>query len=247
MGSQLTSPLVWILAFFLLLFVYTKFAGPLPLSVNSVTTQKSQTFDVTGEGKVTVKPDTAFVTAGIQSQAQTVKQAQEQINSIINKVSEALKQLGIDTKDIQTTNYHIYPIYDYLGNTQRINGYTAGTNLSIKVSDIDKINQVIDTATANGANQVSGVSFDVSDKTKIESEAREKAVEAAKKKATEASRIAGFRLGRIINYSENFQGFGGPVPLVERALDAKATGTPTEVEPGSKDITVTVTLNYEIL
>lgn len=247
MGSQLTSPLVWILTFFLLLFVYTKFAPPLPFSITSVTTQKSQTFDVSGEGKVTVKPDTAFVTAGIQSQAQTVKQAQEQINSTINKVSEGLKQLGIDAKDIQTTNYNVYPNYDYLGNTQRVNGYTAGTNLSIKVSDIDKINQVIDTATANGANQMSGVSFDVSDKTKLESEAREKAVEAAKKKATEASRIAGFRLGRIINYSENFQGFGGPIPLLERALDTKVSGTPTEVEPGSKDITVTVTLSYEIL
>lgn len=71
--------------------------------------------------------------------------------------------------------------------------------------NLDNINNVIDTATANGANQISGVSFDVDDKTKAQDEARQKAVNEAKKKAAEASKIAGFKLGRIINYSENFQ------------------------------------------
>lgn len=244
--SKLISPLVWLVVFFVLLFAYTKTVGPLPFSVNQVTTQKSTTFDVTGMGKVTAKPDLAAITAGISVQAQTVKSAQDQINGVINKISESLKQNGVDSKDIQTINYSIYPTYDYSNASQKIIGYTATTSLLIKVRNLDNINNVIDTVTANGANQVTGISFDIDDKTKLQNEAREKAVDEARKKAADASRIAGFRLGKIINYSENQQGFDRPMPLAVGALE-KATGGPsTQVEPGSSEVTVNVTLSYEI-
>lgn len=245
MYSRFVTPFVWLIAFFVILFVYTKLVGPLPFSVTSVTTQKSDTFNVTGEGKVTAKPDIASITAGISAQGQTVKAAQDEINSVINKVSEALKQNGVDVKDIQTANYNIYPTYDFTGRTQRITGYSASTNLLIKVRNLDSVNNVIDTATGNGANQVSGVSFDIDDKTKLQNEAREKAVEEAKKKAEQAAKIAGFRLGRIINYSENQPGFVRPMPLAVGALE-KAADTQTQVEPGSSEVAVNVTLSYEI-
>ncbi|MBI2019386.1 SIMPL domain-containing protein [Candidatus Daviesbacteria bacterium] len=229
--------------FFVILFIYTKLAGPLPFSVTSVTTQKSTTFDVTGEGKSSIKPDLATVTAGVSVQASTVKAAQDQMNSVINKVSEVVKKTGVDSKDIQTTNYNINPNYDYTGTSQRVNGYSASTNLSIKVRTLDNVNKVIDEATANGANQINGVNFEVEDKTKAENDARQKAVEEAKKKADQAAKIAGFKLGRIINYSENFGGGIRPMPVMELS---KAAGAPTQVEPGSTEVTVNVTLSYEI-
>lgn len=209
----LLLPVIGVTTFFSLLLVYTKLIGPIPFSVNSVTTQKSTTFDVTGEGKVNVVPDIASVSVGIRASGSTVKIVQKQINSVINKVSQAVKNLGVDAKDIQTTDYSIYPDYDYSGSSQRIKGYTASTSLSVKVRDIDKVNSVIDAATANGANEVSGISFEVDDKEKAENEAREKAVADAKKKAENAAKIAGFKLGRIINYSENLGGFPKPIPL----------------------------------
>lgn len=238
-------PVIGAATFFTLLFIFTKLFGPIPFSVSSVTTQKSVTFDVVGEGKVTVKPDTGSVTAGIQAQTPTVKGAQDQINSVINKISEVLKQSGIDSKDIQTTNYNIHPTYDFSGSTQRITGYSASTNLLIKVKSIDKINEVIDIATNNGANQISGVNFEVEDKLKAENEARQKAVDEAKRKAQDAAKVAGFKLGRIINYSENFGGYPRPIPMM-RALDAKTQDISTQLEPGSTDISVVVTLSYEI-
>lgn len=246
MYSKINSPFAWILTFFLLLFIYTKFIGPIPFSVNSVTTQKSDTFQVSGEGKVIAVPDASFITLGIQSNGQTVKVVQDQINSVINKVSESIKKLGVDAKDIQTTSYNINPNYDYSQGGQRINGYSASTNLSVKVSQIEKINEVIDAATSNGANQVAGINFDVSDKTRLQNEAREKAVANAKKKGEDAARIAGFRLGRIINYNENLGGYPLPVSL-RNAGAAEANFEKTQLEPGSQEIVVTVTLYYEIL
>ncbi|MBI2020638.1 SIMPL domain-containing protein [Candidatus Daviesbacteria bacterium] len=241
----LLLPVIGALSVFTLLFVYTKLVGPIPFSVNSVTTTKSDTFNVSGEGKVTVSPDIATVSVGVRAQAQTVKAAQDQLNSSINQVIAAIKQLGIDEKDIKTTNYNINPDYDYTTGSQRIRGYTASSNVTVKVRDLDKVNNVIDVSTTNGANQIYGISFDVDDKTKAENEAREKAVADAKSKAEAAARIAGFRLGRMVNYSEGFT--GGPIPYPARiAVGAAEVADSTQVEPGSSEITVTVTLSYEI-
>lgn len=240
----LLLPVIGATTFFILLFSFTKLFGPIPFAVNSVTTAKSDTFNVSGEGKVSAPPDTAFVTVGIAANGATVKAAQEQINATINKVSEAVKSLGVDEKDIKTTDYNINPDYDYTGGSQRIKGYSASTNLSIKVREIDKINSVIDGATASGANQVGGISFDIDDKTKLENEAREKAVEDAKRKAENASKIAGFQLGRIVNYSENFGGY--PIYMRTMAVGASEDNKTTQVEPGSSEIIVNITLSYEI-
>lgn len=235
-----------IIFFFLALFAYTKLAGPIPFSVTSVTTTKTDTFSVTGEGKVMVAPDIAVVNAGVQAQGPTVKTAQDQLNRAINAVSDAVKKLGIDNRDIQTTNYTISPTYDYNSGRQRITGYQASSTLAIKIRDIDRANSVIDAATAAGANQVGGVSFDVDDKTKAQNEARQKAVAQAKQKAKDAARIAGFTLGRIINYSENFGGEPRPMPLMAKAEGLGGAGVPTQIEPGSSEVSVTVTLSFEI-
>lgn len=231
-----------LVVFFLLLFLFTKVSGP--INISSVSTQKNTTFDVSGEGSVFVEPNIATVNAGISAEGVTVKAAQDQINAAINKVSQAVKGLGVDAKDIQTSNYNINPSYDFSSGKQRITGYSANTSLVIKIRKIDKVNDVIDATTNAGANQVGGVSFDVDDKTKAENQAREKAVADAKQKAQMAAKIGGFSLGRLVNYSENFQ---NPVPI--RAMGAvlnKAETAPTQVETGTNEVKVSVTLSYEI-
>lgn len=231
--------------FFIALFVYTKLAGPIPFSVTQVTTTKTDTFSVTGEGKVSMPPDIAIINAGVQAQGATVKTAQDQLNKSINAVSAAVKSAGVDAKDIQTSGYNINPTYDYQAGGQKITGYQAASNLTIKVRNIDKANSVIDAATGAGATTVGGISFDVDNKTKAQNEARQKAVADAKSKAENAAKIAGFTLGRIINYSEDFGGFPRPIPMFAKAETAGG-GVPTQVEPGTNEITVTVTLSYQI-
>ncbi|HCB23305.1 TPA: hypothetical protein DEP06_05805, partial [Candidatus Daviesbacteria bacterium] len=161
--SKLIAPVTWVLTFFVILFIYTRFFGSLPLSINMVATQKNVTFDVSGEGSVFVVPDTAKVNVGVSSQALTVKQAQNQLNSAINQVSQAIKNLSVDPKDIKTEAYSINPDYDFSGSSRKIIGYSAQANLVILARDIDKINAIIDVATQNGANQIGGLSFEVSD------------------------------------------------------------------------------------
>lgn len=245
MRNQLIVSITVLLAFFMILFVYIKIAGPIPFSVSSVTTQKTDTFSVTGEGEVNISPDVAMISVGVSANADTVKLVQDQINSAINKVSAAVKKLGVEDRDIQTVSYNITPTYDFREGNQRITGYSGNTNLTIKVKDLDKVNSVIDAATSQGANQIGGIVFDIEDRTKAENQAREKAVEEAKIRAENAARIAGFKLGRIINYQESFGGFPRPIPLLSQGA-VTPDSTQTKIEPGSQTIKVTVTLSYEI-
>ncbi len=237
-----------VVLFFILLFAFTKFVGPIPFSINSVTTAKTDTFSVSGEGKITLVPDIAVISVGVTSQGSTVTKVQQELNVKINAMSDAIKKLGVDDKDIKTSYYNVSPMYDYSSSTQRITGYEANSNLTIKVRKIDNANAVIDAATAQGANQVGGVSFDVDDKTKAENQARVAAVADAKTKADAAAKAAGFKLGRVINYSEG--GGASPRPMMydaAKALPMAGGGNElTEVEPGSSELTVNVTLSYEI-
>lgn len=236
-----------IIIFFATLFAYTKLAGPIPFSLTSIVTTKTDTFTVSGEGKATAIPDIAVVNVGVTAQGATVKQVQQELNTKINAVTVAVKKLDVDSKDIQTTNYSISPTYDFRAPSERITGYQASTSVIIKVRNLDSANDVIDGATAAGANQIGGITFDVSDKTKAEGEAREKAVAEAKTKAQQAAKAAGFTLGRVINYNENFGGI--PIPMYAKAdvaMGSPEVREPTQIEPGSSEIVVTVALSYEI-
>ena len=246
--KKITPAFLIIIFFFLVAFVYSKIAGPIPLSINSNVTNKSDIFTVTGEGTISIQPDIAYVDAGISQSATTVKQAQTQINEVINKITSGLKSLGIDSKDIKTTSYSINPTYDWSDRTQRITGYSASTQLNIKITDIDKVNDVIDSATANGANQVSGITFDIEDKQTAENSARQQAVDEATNKAQAAAKIAGFKLGRIIGYSESSDNNLLRPVAYNKALsvDEASAGGGTEIQTGNEDIKITVSLSYQI-
>jgi uncharacterized protein YggE len=237
-----------ILAFFVLLFAYTKLAGPIPFSLNSVVTTKTDTFSVSGEGKVSVTPDIALVTAGVSAQGTTVKAVQQELNTKMNAVTAAIKTVGIEGKDIQTSNYNIGPTYDYSAGKQKLTGYEASSNLTIKVRVIDRANAVVDAATANGANEVGGISFGIDDKTKAEDEARKLAVAEAKKKAETAAKTAGFALGRIINYQESQGPELRPMAMYDKGAIpvAGGGGAPTEISTGTDEVVVTVSLTYQL-
>lgn len=241
----LLLPIIGASIFFFMLFVYTKLAGPIPFYITSVTTTKSTTFDVTGEGKVNVSPDIAIINVGVVAKGDSAKLAQEELNKNINKVSDAVKKLGVESKDIQTANYNINPAYEYNASPTKITSYNASTSLAIKVRKIDQANAVLDVSIANGANSIGGINFTIDDRSRLENQAREKAVAEAKKKAEDAAKIAGFKLGRIVNYSEGNTGV--PIPIMYGSAQKADVSTPTQVEPGSQDITITVTLSYDII
>jgi uncharacterized protein YggE len=250
MWQQARVPFLTILFIFLGFVVYTKFFGPIPFTVNSITTTKSTLFTVSGTGDATAIPDTALLSLGVNKTASTVDAAQKQVNTIINQVTENIKRLGVDAKDIKTVNYSVNPNYDYTAGSQKINGYVVDATIEVKVTPIDKANQAIDAATAAGATSVGNIQFTLADDKKkaLEEQARKEAIDAAKAKAESISRTAGIRLGRIVDVQENNSGYPQPVMMAAGLDKAVAPENPTtQLNPGENKITSNVTISYETL
>lgn len=237
-----------ILFFFFCLFIFSKIAWPIPLSMVSTVTNKMEAYTVTGEGKAVAKPDIAYVSIGVEGSGVTVKQAQNQINEVMTKVIAGLKKTGINTdQDIKTSNYSINPDYDWNSGRQKIAGYRADAELSVKVKDIEKINQVVDSSTENGANQINRITFDVDDKEKLEANARKEAVANAKKKAEAAARIAGFKLGKLINYYESSNDYDRPISMKNMPVGmGEGEMAETNIQTGTQEIKINVTLSYQL-
>lgn len=245
--NNLKTPILYTLIVLAGLYIYSLLGPAIPISVSSVVTNKQNLFTVSGEGKISAVPDEALVRLGMQATTSTVAQGQQQVNETVNKLLDSLKNMGIKKEDIKTENYSIYPTYGQQQN--RITGYTVNTNIVITIKDLTKTNEIIDTATKAGLNSVGGVEFKLSDKMKsdVTTEARKNAVAEAKKKAESLANISGLRLGKIINVQEDSNGIGSPIIMrAESAMkDAANPSTATEIQPGSTDVTLMVTLTYE--
>ncbi|MBI4097615.1 MAG: SIMPL domain-containing protein [Candidatus Levybacteria bacterium] len=236
-----------LVVFFILLFVYTRLAGPIPFSINSINTNKTDLFEASGTGKSAAAPDRARVSVGVTESSSNVVDAQGKVNTKANSIINAIKGLGVDEKDIKTTNYSVNPNYSFDGG-QKITGYSVTQNIEIK-ADISKINQVVDRATSNGANMAGGVEFILSDEnlTKLENEARKEAVENAKKKAEGLAKAAGLRLGKIVDVRQ-VGGEGPRAVFMEAAkTDQAEPSQPTNITPGENNVEVTITLIYQTL
>lgn len=237
---------VGIVIFFLALFLYIKFLGPIPFAVNSVQTTKTDLFQVTGQGSATAVPDTATIDFAVTKQAGAVTDAQNQTNTIIQKIMDGLKSLGVSAKDIKTTNYSVNPNYDFTSG-QTITGYGVTQNVEVKISPLDKVNKTLDTITANGANIVGQVSFGFTNEKQqqLEDLARQDAVKKAKMQAESLTKATGVMLGPIIDIQENNPQTPIVMPLNAQANSANRD-TPTNATPGENTITTSITLSYQL-
>lgn len=248
MLRDLKIPFFTVLFVLLGFFVFTKIFGPIPLFINSITTAKTTLFSVQGTGEATAIPDTAQLNVGVSKTAPSVTAAQDQVNTIINKLTEDLKMLGVADNDIKTTNYSVTPNYDYSGGSQRVNGYNVNADLQVKIKPLNKANQAIDIATRDGATNVGDIQF-VLENTKqkqLEEKARKEAIDAAKAKAQSISKISGIHLGKLIDVQEN-NGPTSPIPFAFKSADSTAAEAKpvTKLNPGENKITSDVTLSYE--
>jgi len=210
----------------------------------------ARTITVSAEGKITAKPDIAIVELAVVSEGATVKAVTKDGNEKMKKVIDAVKAIGIEDKDIASTRYSLYPRYNYEGNrSPRITGYSLDQEITVKIRDLEKVEDVLDTGISSGANQVGQLRFDIDDMTKIKKEAREKAFTAAKEKALDMASAAGVNLGRVVTFYED-SGYNPPMyanyAMEVKAMDSAMATEEATIEPGSKDINLSVSVTYEI-
>jgi uncharacterized protein YggE len=198
---------------------------------------------VTGEATISAAPDLAQVDGGVTSEAKTAREASETNNAAMAKLLLALKGAGIAEKDFQTSRLSLQP-QNASNRTgpAAIVSYRASNRVTVRVRDVTKVANVIDTLVAAGANDIGGIDFIVSGASKLLDQAREQAVEDARRKAEIYAKAAGVTLGPPLSISE---GGGGPMPMQFRAK-AMAAATPTPVAQGEETLAVTVSVSWAI-
>jgi uncharacterized protein YggE len=200
---------------------------------------------VTGEATISASPDLAQIDGGVTSEAKTAREASDANNAAMGKVLAALQGAGIDEKDYRTTRLSLQPesAPNRNGtNIPTIVGYRASNRVTVRLRDVTKLAGVIDAMVTAGANDIGGISFKVSNASKLLDDAREQAVADARRKAEIYARAAGVTLGAPLSISE--EGNAAPVPYRRLAAGMAVAATP--VVAGEETLQVTVSVSWAI-
>ena len=204
-----------------------------------------RTVAVAGHGKVTVKPDTATLYLGVSVTASKANDALRQAADKADTMIKVLSAAGVKTDDIKTSGLSLYPQYDSSG--RRVTGYNASNSMNVTIRKLADAGTIIDATAAYVGNEITigGISFYVDDTEAVLGDARKAAVENAKLHADQYAGAAKVSVGQVLTISE----VSSPVltPQYYAASDkSAAAGAPTPVQPGTQDLTVDVTVVYEL-
>ena len=197
-----------------------------------------------GHGEVKAKPDIALVTITVTTQSANQAEAVRQNAVQTTAVLTALHKVPIADKDIETQSYTVQPQYDYKPSPPVLTGYQVQNSVQATVRDLTKVGLVIDTATAGGASEIGGISFDLSDRAQMQAQALAHAVAYAKLKADVMATAAGVNLGRLLSITE-----GSSAPPIRpvfamRAMKAAEDAPETPINDQQITISADATLVY---
>ena len=225
------------------------FVGQMGYQNRLLDQQNANQITVSGEGKIYAKPDVAIVNLGVTTTGTTVAEVTKSNTDKMNTVIEAVKNLKIDEKDIQTTNYSLTPLYNWTEKTGNVfQGYTLDQNIQVKIRDFTKIGDVLSSATTSGANLAGNLQFTIDNPEKFKEQARADAIKQAKGNAQNLAKESGVSLGKLINVYENNNSY----PMAYDSLKSMSGGaapmgvTAPVIQPGQQEIDVTINLTYQV-
>jgi uncharacterized protein YggE len=223
----------------------------LPAAAQDVLPRRAS-ITVSGAGMVSARPDMALVNSAVVTEGKTAREALDANTAAMEKVLAGYRAANLEERDIATSGFTIQPRYVYPERKNnspeaapRITGYEVRNEVRVRVRDLGKLGDVLDSAVTSGANQMDGLVLDVSDSDSKLDQARKSAFEDARRKAEIYAAAAGARLGRVMDVRED--GGARPMPQTMRANFAEAkAGAPVPIAPGEREIEVNVTVTWEL-
>ncbi|MEA4906081.1 MAG: SIMPL domain-containing protein [Chloroflexi bacterium] len=218
-----------------------------PAAAGGAATPATRQIIASGSGQVFLSPDIAYVYVGVHSQADNVSDALADNNDQAQQISQALLDLGVEQKDIQTSAFNVYPQQEY-GPTGEITNtsYAVDNTVFVTVRDLSNLGSLLDTVVRTGANSINGVSFDVTDKSEAVREARRMAIEDAKANATDIAEAAGVELVEITNVNVYSNNTGTPYYEGKGGVAYNAAASQVPVASGQLSLVVNADVTYSI-
>lgn len=216
----------------------------------------SNTISVSGTGEAITTPNIATFSFSVSADAKVVSDAQSTVTTKTNAILAGLKALGIEDKDIKTSEYSVYPKYTYqpsvcINNTcppsrQIADGYTITESIMVKVRKTDDAGKALALAGDKGATNISNLQLTLDDPNAPADEARLAAIDNARLKADALAKHLGVKIVRVVSFSDSGQGY----PVYPIAYDKVSAGGTSSVAPtipvGENKTTANVTVTYEI-
>ena len=214
------------------------------------------TITVEATGRAAMVPDTAKITFTVIESSNEVAAAQTAATTKTDAALAAIKDLGIEERDVKTLYYNVSPRYDYNqqpcypgmicpSGSPRITGYDVSQTIEVKVRKTENAGAVLAALGGLGVQNITGPEFVVDDETAVSSEARAEAIEKARAKAKDLAKQLNVRLGKVVSFSEGAPGdmYGyGKGGMMDAAVAQSAPTLPT----GENETEITVMITYEI-
>lgn len=181
-----------------------------------------RTLHVTGEGRVSVAPDVAAFSVGVDALAKSLAAATSEATARMRAILDALARAGVAGKDVRTTRYDVSierPWKD--GKPGPVTGFRVSTAAEVKVRELGKLGAILDQATLAGSNAIGALRMERDDPAPERLKALAAAYAAARAKAEALARAAGLELGEVLAMSEGAGPVLRPMPMaVMRAAPA---------------------------
>lgn len=213
---------------------------------------------VIGQGRAVATPNVARVTLGVEATADTVRQAATEANTKTAAIIARLKSLGVADKDIQTSQYSIFPVREGGGPVAAAAGAPAATatpkpqfrvssTVNVTLRDLNAVGPAIDGAIEAGANVAGGIQFSVDDPTPPMDQARGNAVADARRQAQQIAQAAGVTLGPPRVITEVIGSAAPQMDLAAGVARAMPAAAPPPVQGGELTFTEQIQITYEMM
>ena len=212
---------------------------------------KPRLISLTGQGEVTATPDMAVLSLGVVSEDRTARQALLANTRAMTALTGAMKEAGVEPKDLQTAGFNVSPKYSRPRPRQNeqpqapeIVGYSVRNTLSVRIRKLASAGEILDKAVSLGSNAISGLTFTVAEPKPLQNAARKAAMADALEKARLYAQAAGVSLGPIQSITE---AGGGRPPQPERMARAQvAFDSAVPIEAGELTFRAQVSVVWEI-
>ena len=233
----------------ILLMIVISLLALMGLPVLAQSPAQADTITVVGFGSASGAPDIANLEVGVETIDADPTVAYSNTNAQIDEIINALKDIGIEAKDIRTIGLNVYqdryggPGFSGQGEPEPV--YIISNNIRITVRDIANVPAVLNASIDAGATNIFGLNFSIQNGDTLASEARANALEDARRKAGELAGLAEVELGDIVSIYEVEGGFD---PYNQFALNRGYGGADMEVviEPGQLSVNVQLQITFRI-
>jgi uncharacterized protein len=230
------------------------------ISIQNVTIGNS-TLYVMGNAQTMVKPDKVALSLTVEMTNKTANEALNANSEVINDVLDALEAKGIMGNETSTSFFNISPNYNITQEEEDVQpiesrdiiSYTVTNSITIDSYNLLNVSQWIDTAVEAGVNDISSISFSLSDEKSelIKNDLLKQAVANAKSKADIVASALGLKVtGAKSIIVEGIDGIPpSPQPFLAReAIGAAASeaGPPTPIITGEQQVVSNVNIAFLI-